>query len=342
VGVQASGLTRALERIALPALPIVVLGLTIVEARRHHELGIDFTTVTPEIRGLAHGTSPFVPEHMVEGGHFLWTVLAGWLLAPFAWLPHGYLVVVALEVLGIVAALYLLGVRDRRLYLIALAWPATVNSVQTGNITVLVLVLIAAAWHDRDRGARAGLWAGLAIAVKLFAWPLLVWLAATRRWRALALALAVQVVGLLMTLPYISLGEYIRFERDVDAVFAPQAITLDALTRDLGGSATLGRGLALAVGLFILWRGRRELGWVVVAMLVLSPVVWLHYFGLLAVPLALWSRSLLVWCIPFLLVFVPGMLNGSTWQTVLGLAVLGIVPAAAWYRDEPAAVLVTA
>jgi hypothetical protein len=109
-----------------------------------------------------------------------------------------------------------------------------------------------------------------------------------------------------------------------------QAITLDALVRDLGGSPTVGRAVALAVGLTVLWFGRRSLGWVVVATLILSPVVWLHYFGLLLIPLGLWSRSLLVWCIPLLLVVVPGMLNGAPWQTAVGLGVLALAPAAAW------------
>jgi multidrug efflux pump subunit AcrA (membrane-fusion protein) len=80
--------------------------------------------------------------------------------------------------------------------------------VQTANITVLVTVLIATMWYERKR-ARAGLWAGLAVGVKLFAWPVLVWLAATRRWRALGIALGVQAVGILITLPYLSVGDRI-------------------------------------------------------------------------------------------------------------------------------------
>jgi glycosyl transferase family 87 len=333
-GVTRAGLTRALELLGLPALAGTMVVLTIVEAMRRHELALDFRNVSPAIRGLAHGTDPYVLENVGAGGHFLWTVLAGWILLPFAYLPHGYFLVVALEVVGIAAAPVLLGVRDWRLIALALAWAATVNSVQSANITVLITVLIAAAWHDRDR-VRGGLWAGLAVAVKLFAWPMLVWLAATRRWRALGVALAVQVFGLAITLPYISLRAYIHFEATVERIMAPQAITLDALTRDLGGSANAGRAVALVVGLALLWKGRKELGLVVVAMLVLSPVVWLHYFGLLVVPLALYSRSLVVWSIPILLFVVPGMGNGATWQTACALLVAGVAAGAAWFgRDR--------
>jgi Glycosyltransferase family 87 len=333
-GVSRSGLVVALERIGLPALAFCVLTLTVVGASRDRELAIDFKHVSPSIRGLAHGVNPYAAQNVGLGGHFLWTVLAGWLLAPFAWVPGGYLAVVGLEAAGIAGAAVLLGVRDWRLIAIALAWPATVNSVQTGNISVLILVFLAAAWHDRER-ARSGLWAGLAVGVKLFAWPVLVWLAATRRWQALGLALLVQLFTLAITLPYISLGSYIRFERDVDRTMASQALTLDALARRLGATPHEGMALALVVGLTILWFGRRDLGWVVVAMLVLSPVVWLHYFGLLMIPLALWTRSLLLWSIPFLFVLVPGQGNGALWQTAAALLILALVAGTAWRDRSP-------
>src|SRR4051794_15033290 len=90
-----NGLTRAFQQIVLPLLAVAVVGLDISEAHRRGDLAIDFKTVSPEIRGLAHGTNPFALESVGEGGHFLWTVLAGWLLSPFAWLPHGYVAIVA-------------------------------------------------------------------------------------------------------------------------------------------------------------------------------------------------------------------------------------------------------
>jgi hypothetical protein len=322
-----SGLRRTAELIGLPLLAIAALAGSVVEQRRLGNLGVDFRDVTPFIRGLAHGTNPYVTEGVGAGGHFLWTVLAGWLLAPFAWLPHGYVLVVALEGIGVVVAALLLGVRDWRFIALAIAWPTTANSVVTGNISVLVLVFLAAAWCDRGR-ARGGLWAGLAVAVKLFAWPVLVWLAATRRWRALGLAALVQCVAFLITLPYISPAGYVRFELNVERIMAPQSLTLDALVRRLGASPTEGSALALVVGLGILCAGRKNLGWVTISMLVLSPVVWLHYYGLLLIPLALWSTSLLVWSLPLLLFLVPGQGNGALWQTALALGILASVAVA--------------
>ena len=69
-------------------------------------------------------------------------------------------------------------------------------------------------------------------------------------------------------------------------------------------------------------------------MLALSPVVWLHYFGLLIIPLALWSPSPALWSIPMLLVLVPGEGNGATWQTTAALIVLGLAPGFAWLARE--------
>jgi hypothetical protein len=319
----------ATERIGLPVLAVGMITLTVVQASRWGELAIDFRTVTPYLRGLGRGADPFVGQDLGPGGHFLRTVLAGWILSPFAWLPNGYLLVVALEVIGVVGAALLLGVRDWRLIALAVAWPATVNSVQTGNITVLVLVLLAAALHDRDH-VRSGFWAGLAVGVKLFPWPVLVWLAATKRWRALGLALVIQLFALLITLPYLSIGSYVRFELEVNRTFSERALTLDALVRRIGGSPAEGAAFALAIGLTILWKGRRDFGWVVVSMLVLSPVVWLHYYDLLLIPLALWSESLWVWSIPMLFFLVPGQWNGRIWQTALALAALALASIAAW------------
>lgn len=321
-----AGLLRALERVGLIALPLVMLTATVAVAAESGDLAIDFRTVTPEIKSLLHGTSPYVVEELAEGGHFLWTVAAGWLLAPLAWLPGGWAVVMALELVGIVTAIRLLGVTDWRPIALALAWPATVNSFQTGNITVLVLVLLAASWAD---SRRAGLWVGAAVAVKLFAWPALVCLAATRRWRQLGYAAAVVVAMLLVQLPYTSLRDFVEIQAEVGRVFATDALTLTAALHDQGVPLGVARTVTLAVGLIVLALGRRDLGWCVVAMLVLSPVVWLHYLDLLVVPLALWRAPLWAWCLPFLFFLTPGEGNGEEWQTVATLAVMVLTVAAA-------------
>ena len=309
------------------ALAALTLLLTLVTWWGSVSFGVDFKTVRPEIRGLVHGTNPYVVNGMQDGGHFLWSVLAGWLLMPVAWIPHGWILVSGLGLVAIPVTVRLLGVYDWRAWALALAWPATVNGLQTANITMLVAVFVGLAWHAR-RHTRVGLWLGLAVAVKLFAWPVLVWLAATRRWRALGVAAAVQIFALLMTLPYISIVDFVRYEQQANRVFSDEAVTPYALL--LGWDVPGARVVAVVGGLCLLAWGRRDLGWCIVAALLLSPIVWLHYFDLLLIPLALWRAPLLIWLIPLGLWVIPGSGNGSQAQTLGALGIVAATVATGW------------
>ena len=62
-----------------------------------------------------------------------------------------------------------------------------------------------------------------------------------------------------------------------------------------------------------------------------QPIVWLHYFDLLMIPLALWSAPLWVWLVPFGLWVAPGSGNGDLWQTATALGVAGVTVAAGWH-----------
>ena len=69
-----------------------------------------------------------------------------------------------------------------------------VHGLFYGNITILLVLLVALAWRYRDRARIAGLALGAAIAAKLFVWPLVVWLLLTRRYRAAAWASGRRVI----------------------------------------------------------------------------------------------------------------------------------------------------
>ena len=87
------------------------------------------------------------------------------------------------------AALWILGVRDWRCYVIALTSPVVVHGLYYGNLTIVMVLLVALAWRYRERARIAGLALGAAVAAKLFVWPLVVWLLLTRRFRAAAWAI---------------------------------------------------------------------------------------------------------------------------------------------------------
>ena len=73
--------------------------------------------------------------------------------------------------------------------------------------------------------------------------------------------------------------------------------------------------------LALAWR-RRSIALAIAAAFLLSPIVWRHYFVLLAVPLAIsFPRLHPAWAIPLGLWLVPGTYNGGTWQVALALAV---------------------
>ena len=100
-----------------------------------------------------------------------------------------------------------------------------------------------------------------------------------------------------------------------------------ALLIDLGASSSVARTVTLAAGTAVLalaWR-RRSLGLFIAAALVVSPIVWRHFFALLIVPVAL-SRPRFgpAWLVPLAFWFVPGSYNGTTWQTALGLATAAV------------------
>jgi hypothetical protein len=89
--------------------------------------------------------------------------------------------------------------------------------------------------------------------------------------------------------------------------------------------------------------GRRSFALTIAATILFSPVVWLHYFALLIVPVAIQRpRFGPLWLLPLLLWPCPVMISGPTWWPLAPLLVFGTVIAVAvgWGRtvDLPARV----
>ena len=143
--------------------------------------------------------------------------------------------------------------------------------------------------------------------------------------RAAAVAAATAAASLLLLLPFTSIADYVRLLRNLGRTFEHDAYTPFALLTDFGVPDTAARAMTVALGLAVLglaWR-RRSLGLALAAALVLSPIVWRHFFVLLMVPLAL-SRPRFdaVWLIPIGLWVGDGTLNGAPWQTATVLALV--------------------
>jgi hypothetical protein len=277
---------------------------------------------------------------MAERDAFVYLPLGAFVFTPFVVLPPlvADLVVTALMVLLGLAALRILGVRDWRCYGIALVSPAVFNAIQTANVTMPLLLALAAIWAQRHRALLPGFVLALTLATKLFLWPVFVWLVATRRYRAAAasaIATAVLVGGGWALIGFAGLRDYPALMRVLAESLERDSYTIFALASDLGAPDLLARGIGLAVGTATLlgcWiLGRRgdeprSFTLAILAALLFTPIIWLHYFALLLVPIAIAHKRLsLLWAAPLLLLAAQGNGNGTTFQTTWTLGIAALV-----------------
>jgi hypothetical protein len=186
----------------------------------------------------------------------------------------------------------------------------------------------------------AGAVAG-SIVLKLFLWPLVVWLVLTRRVRAAVLAvvvgIAVAAVGW-AAIGFAGLGDYPHLLRRLADDESTSSYSVVALGVRAHLPLVAARVIAVIVALALLaaaaWVARDEsrpqrerdvmtLTITIAAALAASPIVWVHYFLLLLVPLALTRPRLSpLWFVP--LAYQP--LGVSAWPAgdarKLGLALV--------------------
>jgi len=223
------------------------------------------------------------------------------LVAPLTFVPWavGAAIWTALLAGALVGTLYLLRVRDLRCYALMLISAPAVYGLIWANATLLLLPLVALAWRWRERWLRSGALVGLAIAVKLFLWPLLFWQLGTRRYRALGMAVAVAAAGVLVPWALIGfdgLASYPDLLRVAQEIYSLHGYSVATILGALGvetETATWG-GLVLggAIAVLAFAAGRRHhdevsLSLALFAALIASPIVWEHYFALLLIPLAI-------------------------------------------------------
>ncbi len=175
---------------------------------------------------------------------------------------------------------------------------------------------------------------GVAIASKLFLWPVVFWLIATRRYRRALETIA--VTGAAVVIPWLTLGfrdfaEYPRVLRLLVHNEMPTSFSINALTEMLGlAQAALVVQLVCVVAVFALARrqegDRRAFSAAIITALVLSPLVWIHYYLLLIVPIGIAFRRLrAVWLLP-VLAFWPFPDNlSSVWPVLWVSLVMGRV-----------------
>jgi hypothetical protein len=241
---------------------------------------------------------------------------------------------------------------------VALLTAPVLDTVSLGALSSALLLGVAAAWRYRDRPYVAAPVTALTAVAKLFAWPLFVWLLATRRVRTAGIAVLVAcvlLVGGWAVIDFAGLRNYPHLLRMLSRVEAVQSYSLVGLLRLHGGVATAVTGLlslAVLLAVVIAARGpqgdRRSLSVAVAGALLATPVLWLHYLVLLYVPIALARPRLsAIWFAPLAFWITPlAHSDGSTWRTCFVLAVAALIvlrslaptaSAAAARRPAPAA-----
>jgi hypothetical protein len=235
--------------------------------------------------------------------------------------------------------LWLVGVRDWRVYGVVALWPQVAGEMRVSHLTPALCVLVALAWRTRDARSVPGLAAGVAVALKFFVWPLTVWLASRRSYSAAALALGIASASLLLVLPFTALDDYVRALLQLGRGFDQDAYTLFGLVVQSGGPEWLGRAVTLIAGVTLLaaaWRWR-SFTLALATALVLSPIVWLDYFAIAAVAVAIAQPRLsAVWFLPLATwgMSGAGFGTGDAAEIARLLIVFGIVFAIA-FRGEP-------
>jgi len=255
-----------------------------------------------------------------------------------------------------VGTLAVLGVRDWRCYGLAFLWPPVTDAVTTGNVTILLGLAAALTWRFRDRALVAGASVGISIATKIFLWPLTIWLAASRRAAAALWSSAIGVAALLLSWAVVGFDgftEYPDLVRRLSDRMDERGYTLYALGLDVGLSPVVARALWLALAVAILVatvvlgrRGddRRAFVLAITAAIAFAPIVWLHYFALLLVIVAVVQPRLgPMWFIglPLQVFVTTGVYNGSTLQTAAMLAAAAVTVALALSRPRAEGVPLT-
>ncbi len=338
----AVGARRVGQWLLLCALPIAIVGTTLVMSFRHGTgaWALDFNGnfVIPA-RDILDGVSPYHPAYLervrdaVAAGHqpdeFSRGVFATYpppallIGVPFTFLPAAVAewLWVGLSIAAAALAFRLVGVRDWRVYGAALLAPAVGTSLSYGTVQCVLMLGLALTWRWRDHAWRCGLALGALIALKLIFVPLIVWLLFTRRWLSAAVAGA-SAVGLCLAgwaaIGFDGFTGYPHLLSLLTEIEKNQGFSGGSFALALGA----GEGVATAIP-YVLGCGVLALTWIALrrggaradaygfllatlSVLAFSPIVWLHYLALLLVPVAvLRPRLSVAWLVPCLMWVMP-------------------------------------
>jgi hypothetical protein len=281
--------------------------------------GYDFETYAAAATRLGNGDSlyqaatlsgPFRPGPY---GLYMYSPTLGIALLPVAGMAvvDSSVIWYVAHVVALIAAVALMPVRRtiRILSFVVAAFSlAVVRDVALGNVSVLLLLPMAAAWRwlDQPLGSMAQ---AIAISIRPMLGILIVWQLLRRQWRAVAWTIGAGLVLVVATLPFVGLDGYIQYLTVLgnltDVTGVAQNFDLGSTALTLGASEQVAglvllSGYALAIGAILLsLRRDPEVGFMVAlgASLLLSPLLWDHYLAALLLPAAFLAQRGRPWAL---------------------------------------------
>lgn len=349
------GVVRVASIAFCGVLPAVFFVAVVWDLAHSNSAAVDFAQFYHGAQAILDGRNPYAPDGRplpAWGSPYPYPplpALAALPLTAFTLHTAKMIVMVALA-LAILPVLALLDVRDWRCYGVVLVWPPVISAIQTGNVTIWFALAVAITWRYRDRVLPAAVPLAVTLAAKFFLWPLSVWLAATRRWIAAVLSAVLGAVLLVLSWAVIGFAgfhDYPALLHRLDQTVGADSYTIYNLGIELGLPSAVSRAIWLGVGLALLAavvvlarRGDERRAFIlgIAAALSLTPIVWLHYFALLAVVVALARPRLgLVWFVPFAFLLTRGSGHHSLFQLVVALLAAGVTIGLALRDVEDAA-----
>lgn len=297
------------------------------------------------------GRSPYSSVHSVAfltGHAFVYPYLVAWVYVPLTVLSPVMAAGanVAASVIAIVIGCHLLGRPGLYPAALVVVSSTTIIGLQMGTLNAFLFLGLAVGWSQRRRVVVAGAAIGFVAVSKLFLLPIMVWLIATRRFRAAGVAAGVfaAALGVGWVVGPVGADGYRRLLTSLAGKESLQSWSLSSFVQ----SAGLGvRGtevvVLVAVGLVLCggYIGLRRTGderimfaLAVIACLFASPIVWSSYLVLVAVPVlvvATNDRSMAVVAVASWVLVTPD--SASPGRIVLGAGLAIVVAVAATRRD---------
>ena len=282
-----SALLAAARRLAAPVALVMAAAFVVghlIQAHKAGFLATDFKLFAAQ--RLLDGETLYPPSGP-DSGNYPYPPIWAMLITPLLLLAHLAAQYVAAILCGfaVAGALWAVGLRDPYCYAIAFCSGPVTLVITAGNPTAVVTLLGALAYRYGSSPA------GAAIALKLYAWPILFWGLVTRGRRDFALGLALATAAIILPWALIGFDGLDRYTTVAREITSRARRESGALPLPIQVAIT---GLALGGMWFRRHRPSDSFAFATLAMLAASPVLWGFYLVAGLVPLAIQRRHVSV------------------------------------------------